>query len=89
MTDMNIEMAESIAEERGYDRGFTAGTKHSHDLISQYVAWLKDKRTVIESDNLHGMEYDIMTCQKQINALEYAKRVIRTGHWDDDTELPW
>ena len=31
-----------------YDRGFTAGAAHTHDLLSQYINWLKSSRAVIE-----------------------------------------
>ena len=43
---MHEEMIEQIAEERGYDRGFTAGTKHAHDLISHYIKWVKQLSTI-------------------------------------------
>lgn len=74
-----------------YDRGFTAGAAHTHDLLSQYINWLKSSRAVIEEegDHGHGMMNQVQTIQKQINALEYAKLVVRKGYWDDTCELPW
>ena len=79
---MNEQMLESIAEERGYDRGFTAGTLHAHNFFAQYLQALKQQRSVYESEYL--FESRVHDTQKQINAIEYAKQVIRTGHWDDD-----
>ena len=76
-------MLESIAEERGYDRGFTAGTLHAHNLLDKYLQALKQQRSVYESEYM--FESRVHDTQKQINAIEYAKQVIRTGHWDDDT----
>jgi hypothetical protein len=81
--DMNEQMLESIAEERGYDRGFTAGTLHAHNLLDKYLQALKQQRSVYESEYM--FESRVHDTQKQINAIEYAKQVIRTGHWDDDT----
>jgi len=80
---MNEQMLESIAEERGYDRGFTAGTLHAHNLLDKYLQALKQQRSVYESEYM--FESRVHDTQKQINAIEYAKQVIRTGHWDDDT----
>lgn len=86
MSDMHPEMTNQIAENRGYDRGFTAGTKHAHDLLNNYVQWLKDYRAVLEEEGDCARE--IACYQTQINALEYAKQVIRKGYWDDDCETP-
>lgn len=83
-------MIEQIAEERGYDRGFTAGTKHAHDLLSRYIDWLKELRTVTEDE--HGADSSItqvMKYQHQVNALEHAKLTIRKGHWDEDIKMPY
>ena len=79
---MHDEMIESIAEERGYDRGFTAGTLHAHNLINQYMDWMKDYMTVLESEG--DCEREIACYQTQWNALAHAKLVIRTGHFDND-----
>ena len=74
-----------------YDRGFTAGAAHTHELLSQYISWLKSSRAVIEEEGAHrhGVMNQVQTIQKQINALEYAKLVVRKGYWDDECELPW
>lgn len=79
---MHESMVEDIAENRGYDRGFTAGTKHAHDLLSEYVQWFKDYRAVLEDEG--GMEQSVVQYQKHINVLEHAKLLIRKGHWDSD-----
>ena len=79
---MHDEMIESIAEERGYDRGFTAGTLHAHNLINQYMDWMKDYMTVLEAEG--DCEREIACYQTQWNALAHAKLVIRTGHFDND-----
>lgn len=83
---MHESMTEEIAENRGYDRGFTAGTKHAHDLLNNYVDWLKSYRSVLEEEG--DCSREVACYQTQINALEHAKMVIRKGHWDDDGELP-
>lgn len=86
--NMNEQMLESIAEERGYDRGFTAGTLHAHNLLDQYVQTLKQQRAVYEDEFL--FENRVHETQSQINAIEFAKQVVRTGHWDqnDEATLP-
>ena len=83
---MHETMIESISENRGYDRGITAGTKHAHDLLCNYVDWLKNYRSVLEEEG--DCSREVACYQTQINALEYAKMVIRRGHWDDDVEIP-
>lgn len=90
MSDMHDSMLESIAEDRGYDRGFTAGTKHAHDLLSRYIDWLKGLRSVVEDE--HGAVSSVnqvMKYQQQITALEHAKLTIRKGHWDEDAKMPY
>ena len=79
---MHDEMIESIAEERGYDKGFTAGTLHAHNLINQYMDWMKDYMAVLEDEG--DCEREIACYQTQWNALAHAKLVIRTGHFDND-----
>lgn len=80
---MHEEMLEKIAEERGYDRGFTAGTLHAHELLNEYVKWIKDYMRVLEEEGDCQME--IACYNTQLNALQQAKQLIRTGHWDSDT----
>lgn len=82
LIDMHEAMIEEIAENRGYDRGFTAGTKHAHDLLSEYVEWFKDYRAVLEDEG--DCPGDVKLFQKHINVLENAKLLIRRGHWDSD-----
>ena len=79
---MHPEMIEEIAENRGYDRGFTAGTLHAHNLIGQYMDWMKEYMLVLEAEG--DCQREIACYQTQWNALVYAKKVIRTGHWDSD-----
>lgn len=80
MIYMNEEMLENLAEDRGYDRGFTAGTKHAHDLLDTHLQALKHKRAVLEED---WPRYDEMIAmQWQIQTLEEMKLLIRTGHYD-------
>ena len=88
MSDMNEDICAHVYESRGYDRGFTAGTKHAHDLLTEYIDSLKHKRAVTEAEGLHvvGNIHMTMGLQKQINALEHAKLLIRTGHWDGDSD---
>tara|TARA_B100002019_G_C21093319_1_gene509735 strand:+ start:422 stop:658 length:237 start_codon:yes stop_codon:yes gene_type:complete len=78
---MHDEMIEQIAEERGYDRGFTAGTLHAHELLNKHLINLKHKRTVAESEGWirYDQEY---TLQHQINLLEDMKHLIRKGHYE-------
>lgn len=79
---MHPEMTNDIAESRGYDRGFTAGTLHAHNLINQYMDWMKDYMTVLEAEG--DCQQEISCYQTQWNALAQAKLLIRTGHFDSD-----
>lgn len=81
---MHEQMLEQVAEERGYDRGFTAGTRHAHDLLNQYLDSLKYKRGVIEEDGRYSPEsMDLL--RARIDSVERAKLIIRTGHFDNQT----
>lgn len=81
---MNEEINAEVHESRGYDRGFTAGTKHAHDLLDTHLTELKHKRQVLESESgFTGMQ-DIMQTQLQINTVEQMKLLIRTGHYADE-----
>jgi hypothetical protein len=82
MSDMHPEMANNIAENRGYDRGFTAGTLHAHNLIDQYMDWIKDYMVVLEDEG--DCQRELACYQTQWNALDAAKKLIRTGHFDCD-----
>jgi len=82
---MHDAMLEKIAEDRGYDRGFTAGTKHAHDLIESYIDWIKDYIRVLDDEG--DCSFEISCYQTQLNALSHAKYVIRKGYWDDDKPL--
>lgn len=82
MTDMHPEMANEIAENRGYDRGFTAGTLHAHNLIGQYMDWMNEYMTVLEAEG--DCQHEIACYRTQWNALDQAKLIIRTGHFDSD-----
>ena len=78
---MHDEMIEQIAEERGYDRGFTAGTLHAHELLDKHLSNLEHKRTVAESEG--WIKYDEeYTLQTQINLLQDMKLLIRKGHYE-------
>ena len=81
MDSMHDDMIEHIAEERGYDRGFTAGTLHAHELLDKHLSHLKHKRTVAESEG--WIRYDEeYTLQTQINLLQDMKLLIRKGHYE-------
>ena len=82
MSDMHPEMINEIAENRGYDRGFTAGTLHAHELIGQYMDWMKEYMSVLEEEG--DCQREIACYQTQLNALDHAKLIIRTGHFDND-----
>lgn len=83
-------MIEQIAENRGYDRGFTAGTKHAHELISHYAEWVKQLRSVIEVEHGHVVtDSEMMKYQHQATALEHAKLTIRKGYWDENSRMPY
>ena len=87
MSDMHPQMANDIAESRGYDRGFTGGILHAHNLLSQYIDWLNEYIIVLEEEG--DCSHEISCYRTQINALQYAKLTIRKGHWDADSEMPW
>jgi hypothetical protein len=75
-------MIEDIAENRGYDRGFTAGTLHAHELIGQYMDWMKTYMKVLEEEG--DCQQEMVCYQTQYNALDYARLLIRVGHFDSD-----
>lgn len=75
-------MLEQIAEERGYDRGFTAGTLHAHELLNEYINWIKDYTKVLEEEG--DCQRELACYNTQVNALQQAKQLIRSGHWDGD-----
>ena len=81
MSDMHDSVRESVAEERGYDRGFTAGTLHAHELLNQFLKSLKHKRAVAESEGWIRYDEDY-TLQHQIKLIEDLKQLIRTGHYE-------
>lgn len=82
MSDMHPEITSEIAERKGYDRGFTAGTHHAHQLIEQYMNWMKDYCTMLEAEG--DCNREISCYQTQLNALDHAKLLIRKGYWDSD-----
>jgi hypothetical protein len=82
MSDMHPEMINEIAESRGYDRGFTAGTLHAHELVGQYMKWIEEYISVLEDEG--DCQREIACYQTQWNALDSAKKLIRTGHFDCD-----
>ena len=81
-TNMDESITEHVYETRGYDRGFTAGKLHAHELLNNYIQHLKQEVVKIEEDwplmdKLHMLE-------SQIHALDKAKLLIRQGHWTED-----
>lgn len=83
MSDIHPEIQDQVAESRGYDRGFTAGTAHAHELLNKYLTDLKHKRAVHESEGWlsYDKEYALQT---QIKLIDDLKLLIRTGHYDRD-----
>jgi len=79
-------MIESIAEDRGYDRGFTAGTKHAHDLIGKYIDWIDQYCEVLDDEG--DCQREIECYRTQRNSLDHARYIIRKGHWDSDDSKP-
>lgn len=82
MSDMHESINEEIAESRGYDRGFTAGTLHAHELLNSYIDNLKYKRSVWEEEGFPRMDA-LHAIQTSIQCLEQAKLYIRQGHIDE------
>lgn len=82
MSDTHPSMTEQLAEDRGYDRGFTAGTAHAHELVNKLLAELKHKRAVAEEEGWPRYDQEYML-QNQINVLGEVKLLIRKGHYDD------
>ena len=83
MSDTHPEIQDQVAESRGYDRGFTAGTAHAHELLNKYLTDLKHKRTVAESEGWPSYDRDFML-QTQIRLIDELKLLIRKGHYDQD-----
>jgi hypothetical protein len=77
MAEHHIEA--QVAESCNYDKGFTAGTRHAHNLINQYIESIKHTRGVLEEDN-----HNVSDVQHQINCLEQAKSFIRLGYFADE-----
>ena len=80
---MHDEMIESIAEQRGYDRGFTAGTLHAHELLNEQLVNLKHKRTVAESEGWIRYDEDYLLLH-QIKLVEELKLLIRRGFYEPE-----
>lgn len=81
---MDPEINANMHESRGYDRGFSAGVSHAHELLDTHLTELKHKRQVLESESgFTGMD-DIMLVQTQINTVEQMKLLIRTGYYADE-----
>ena len=78
---MHEEMIREISESKGYDRGFTAGTKHAHELINNFIGFLEQQYAVVESDD--NNQYVKAALSNKINTLVKAKSLIRRGHWDE------
>lgn len=83
MSDMHEDISDHVAESRGYDRGFTAGTTHAHELLNKYLTDLKHKRAVAESEGWprYDQEYAL---QIQIKLIDELKLLIRKGFYDQD-----
>lgn len=84
---MHEHMLEQLAENRGYDRGFTAGTKHAHDLVNNYIDWINNYIKALQEESNDCLR-EVACYKTQLGALDYVKMVIRKGHWDDDADLP-
>jgi len=84
---MHEEMIREIAESKGYDRGFTAGTLHAHELLNKKLVDLEHKQTVAESEGWPRYDQDIMF-QIQMKTIRDMKLLIRKGHYDEtDTDM--
>ena len=78
---MHEEMIREIAESKGYDRGFTAGTLHAHELLNNYITFLEQQYAVVENDD--NNQYVKAALSNKINTIVKAKVLIRRGHWDE------
>ena len=73
---MHEDMIEQIAEGRGYDKGQSAARSHDHELLNDLISQLKDRRCVVEAE---GITTGVRRIQAQIDILEQAKYIIRSG----------
>lgn len=80
--NMNEEIIESVAESRGYDRGYVTSRRVSHDLMNSFIEHLKHQQAVLSADNVNINVGTYDTIMKQINILEHAKYIIRRGDWE-------
>lgn len=81
---MHDDILQHVAEQQGYDRGFTAGTRHAHELLNQFQDNLKYKRSVYEAEgNLSASSMNILNVQ--INNLDHAKLILRKGVVESQT----
>ena len=81
---MHEDITQHVAEQHGYDRGFTAGTLHAHSLLNEYQDNLKYKRSVYEAEgNLSASSMNILNVQ--INSIDHAKLILRKGTVDSQT----
>lgn len=80
MSDMHQDINAHVHESRGYDRGFTAGVHRAHELINEYITYIKHKRAVMEEE--HPRMDEMYRIQTQINTAEHLKLLIRKGHSD-------
>ena len=80
--NMNEEIIESVAESRGYDRGYATSRRVSHDLLNSFIKHLKHQQSVLSADNVSITAGSYEAIMKQINILEHAKYIIRRGDWE-------
>ena len=83
--NMNEEIIETVAESRGFDRGYATSRRVSHDLMNKFIDHLKHQQAVLSADNVNMTMGSYDTILKQINILEHAKYIIRRGDWEIPT----
>jgi hypothetical protein len=81
---MHEDITRHVAEGQGYDRGFTAGTRQAHELLTQFQDTLKHKRNAHETQgNLSTSSMNILNVQ--INSIDHAKLILRKGVVESQT----
>lgn len=68
---MDESITEHMYESRGYDRGFTAGTLHCHELVNEYI------------NKIQTQPLEPMIKSNMIMQLEEIKLLFRKGYIDE------
>ena len=72
-----------------FDAGLLEGRKHAWDLVGELADFYKNE--IVCGDDWPEEEKEAFKkeIQAQVNALQYARHVIKVGSFDEEMEFPW